>query len=159
MQVRIIAVGKIKERYLSDAIAEYEKRLIPYLNLSILEIPEEKRGVHLSGGKEHIIKNREGDRILSAIPDGSHIIALDINGKQMSSEVFAARIKELQFAGTRSIVVVIGGDLGLSDDVLGRASLRLSFSPMTFTHQMVRLILLEQIYRACKINSNEPYHK
>jgi 23S rRNA (pseudouridine1915-N3)-methyltransferase len=159
MQIRIIAVGKIKERYLSDAIAEYEKRLIPYLKLSILEIPEEKRGVHLSGGQEHIIKNREGDRILSAIPDGSHTIALDIHGKQMSSEVFAACIKELQLAGTRSIVVVIGGDLGLSDDVLARASRRLSFSPMTFTHQMVRLILLEQIYRACKINSNEPYHK
>ncbi|MGB7994395.1 MAG: 23S rRNA (pseudouridine(1915)-N(3))-methyltransferase RlmH [Methanoregula sp.] len=157
--MRIITVGKIKERYLSDAIAEYEKRLTPYLKLSILEITEEKRGVHLSGGLEQIIKNREGNRILSAIPDGSYIIALDIHGKQMSSEAFAARIQELQLAGTSSVVLVIGGDLGLSDDVLIRASLRLSFSPMTFTHQMVRLILLEQIYRACKINCNEPYHK
>ena len=159
MQVRIIAVGKIKERYLSDAIAEYEKRLAPYLKLSILEITEEKRGAHFSGGQEQVIKNHEGNRILSAIPEGSYVIALDISGKQMSSEVFAARIKELQLAGTGLIVVIIGGDLGLSDDVIARASLRLSLSPMTFTHQMVRLILLEQIYRACKINSNEPYHK
>jgi 23S rRNA (pseudouridine1915-N3)-methyltransferase len=159
MQVRIITVGRIKERYLSEGIAEYEKRLTPYLKLSIIEITEEKRGVHLSGGQEQTIKDREGDRILTAIPEGSYIIALDIKGKQISSDAFAARIHELQLAGTSSVVVIIGGDLGLSEDVLVRASLRLSLSPMTFTHQMVRLILLEQLYRVCRINSNEPYHK
>lgn len=159
MQVRIIAVGKIKERFLTEGIAEYEKRLTPYLKLAIIEIADEKRGVHASAGQEQLIKDREGDRILAAIPDGAYVVALDVRGKEMSSEALAARLHDWQLAGTNSIAVIIGGDLGLSGAVLSRADLRLSISPMTFTHQMVRMIILEQIYRACRINSGEPYHK
>jgi 23S rRNA (pseudouridine1915-N3)-methyltransferase len=159
MQVRIIAVGKIKERFLSDGIAEYEKRLLPYLKLSIVEIAEERRGVHASAGQELLVKDREGDRILSAIPEGAYVVALDLRGKELSSETLAARMHDWQLAGTNPVAVIIGGDLGLSDAVLARAAFRLSLSPMTFTHQMVRLILLEQLYRACRINSGEPYHK
>jgi 23S rRNA (pseudouridine1915-N3)-methyltransferase len=159
MQVRIIAVGKIKERFLTEGIAEYEKRLTPYLKLSIVEVADEKRGVHSSAGHEQLIKDREGDRILAAIPDGAYVVVLDVRGKELSSEALAARLHDWQLAGTNVIAIIIGGDLGLSDAVLSRADLRLSISPMTFTHQMVRLILLEQVYRACRINSGEPYHK
>jgi 23S rRNA (pseudouridine1915-N3)-methyltransferase len=159
MQVRIIAVGKIKERFLTEGIAEYEKRLTPYLKLAIVEIADEKRGVHASAGQEQLVKDREGDRILAAIPEGAYVVVLDVRGKEMSSEALAARLHDWQLAGTNSIAVIIGGDLGLSDAVLARADLRLSISPMTFTHQMVRMIILEQIYRACRINSGEPYHK
>ncbi|MGB8219017.1 MAG: 23S rRNA (pseudouridine(1915)-N(3))-methyltransferase RlmH [Methanoregula sp.] len=159
MQVRIIAVGKIKERFLSEGIAEYEKRLTPYLKLAIAEVADEKRGVHSSAGHEQLIKDREGDRILAAIPDGAYVVVLDVRGKELSSEALAARLHDWQLVGTNVIAMIIGGDLGLSDAVLSRADLRLSISPMTFTHQMVRLILLEQVYRACRINSGEPYHK
>jgi 23S rRNA (pseudouridine1915-N3)-methyltransferase len=159
MQVRIIAVGKIKERFLTEGIAEYEKRLTPYLKLAIVEVADEKRGVHSSAGQEQLVKDREGDRILAAIPEGAYVVALDVRGKEMSSEALAARLHDWQLAGTNPVAMIIGGDLGLSDAVLARAALRLSISPMTFTHQMVRLILLEQIYRACRINSGEPYHK
>ena len=159
MQVRIIAVGKIKERFLTEGIAEYEKRLTPYLKLAIVEIADEKRGVHASAGQEQLTKDREGDRILAAIPEGAYVVVLDVRGKEMSSEALAARLHDWQLAGTNSIAVIIGGDLGLSESVLARADLRLSISPMTFTHQMVRMIILEQIYRACRINSGEPYHK
>ncbi|MGA2160901.1 MAG: 23S rRNA (pseudouridine(1915)-N(3))-methyltransferase RlmH [Methanoregula sp.] len=159
MQVRIIAVGKIKERFLTEGIAEYEKRLTPYLKLAIVEVADEKRGVHSSAGQEQLVKDREGDRILAAIPEGAYVVALDVRGKEMSSEALAARMHDWQLAGTNPVAMIIGGDLGLSDAVLARAALRLSISPMTFTHQMVRMILLEQIYRACRINSGEPYHK
>jgi 23S rRNA (pseudouridine1915-N3)-methyltransferase len=159
MQIRIIAVGKIKERFLTEGIAEYEKRLTPYLKLSIIEVADEKRGVHASAGQEQLVKGREGDRILAAIPDGAYVVALDVRGKELSSEQLAARLHDWQLAGTNSIAMIIGGDLGLSEAVLARADLRLSISPMTFTHQMVRMILLEQVYRACRINSGEPYHK
>ena len=159
MQVRIIAVGKIKERFLTEGIAEYEKRLTPYLKLAIVEVADEKRGVHSSAGHEQLIKDREGDRILAAIPEGAYVVALDVRGKEMSSEALAVRLHDWQLAGTNSIAVIIGGDLGLSGAVLSRADLRLSLSSMTFTHQMVRMIILEQIYRACRINSGEPYHK
>jgi 23S rRNA (pseudouridine1915-N3)-methyltransferase len=159
MQVRIIAVGKIKERFLTEGIAEYEKRLTPYLKLAIVEIADEKRGVYASAGQEQLTKDREGERILAAIPEGAYVVALDVRGKEMSSEALAARLHDWQLAGTNSIAVIIGGDLGLSGAVLSRADLRLSISPMTFTHQMVRMIILEQIYRACRINSGEPYHK
>ncbi|HVP95620.1 23S rRNA (pseudouridine(1915)-N(3))-methyltransferase RlmH [Methanoregula sp.] len=159
MQVRIIAVGKIKERFLSDGIAEYEKRLVPYLKLSITEIAEERRGVHASASQEQHAKEKEGERILAAIPEGTYVVVLDIRGTELASEALAARLRSLQLAGTPSVTVIIGGDLGLSDAVLGRAALRLSLSPMTFTHQMARLILMEQLYRACRINSGEPYHK
>ena len=159
MQVRIIAVGKIKERFLTEGIAEYEKRLTPYLKLAIVEVADEKRGVHSSAGHEQLIKDREGERILAAIPDGAYVVVLDVRGKELSSEALAARLHDWQLAGTPIIAMIIGGDLGLSDAVLSRADIRLSISPMTFTHQMVRLIFLEQLYRACRIRSGEPYHK
>jgi len=159
MQVRLIAVGKIKERFLTEGIAEYEKRLVPYLKLSIVEIPEERRGVHANAGEEAQAVEREGERILAAIPDGAFVVALDVRGKELSSEQLAAKLHDWQMAGVSPVVFVIGGDLGISGPVLSRAGLRLSLSPMTFTHQMVRMIILEQIYRACRINSGEPYHK
>ena len=159
MQLRVIAVGKIKERFLSEGIAEYGKRLLPYLKLSITEIAEERRGVHASASQEQIAKEKEGERILAAIPEGAYVVALDLRGKELSSEVFADRLRDWQLAGTHTVAVIIGGDLGLSDAVLARAAFRLSLSPMTFTHQMARLIFLEQLYRACRINSGEPYHK
>lgn len=159
MQVRIIAVGKIKERFLTEGIAEYEKRLLPYLKLSIVEIAEERRGVHANAGEEAQAVEREGERILAAIPDGAYVVALDVRGKELSSEQLAAKLHEWQMAGVSPVVFVIGGDLGISGAVLSRAGLRLSLSPMTFTHQMVRMIILEQIYRASRINSGEPYHK
>ena len=124
-----------------------------------MEIAEERRGVHASGGQEQLVKDREGERVLAAIPDRAYVVALDVRGKEVSSEALAARMHDWQIAGTNSIAVIIGGDLGLSDAVLARAALWLSLSPMTFTHQMARLILLEQLYRACRINSGEPYHK
>jgi len=159
MHLHIVAVGKIKERFLSEGIAEYEKRLLPYLKLSIVEIAEERRGVHANAGAEAQAIEREGERILAAIPDGAVVVALDVRGKELSSEQLAAQMHEWQMAGASPVVFVIGGDLGISRAVLARADLSLSLSPMTFTHQMVRMIILEQIYRACRINSGEPYHK
>jgi 23S rRNA (pseudouridine1915-N3)-methyltransferase len=159
MQIRILAVGKIKEKYLQDGIAEYEKRLRPYVKLQVIEIADEKRTLHLSAAQEHQIKEREGERILAAIPPAACVVVLDVHGCLQSSEDLAAHIHNWEIAGKNSIVMIIGGDLGLSPAVLSHAHLRLSISPMTFTHQMVRMILLEQIYRAYKINHNEPYHK
>ena len=159
MQVRIIAVGKIKEKFLSEGIAEYEKRLGPYLNVSFCEITEEKKRGAIKEGQVSAQKEREGERILAAIPDQAYVVVLDVRGKELSSESFAARIRNLQLAGTSQVIFVIGGDAGLSDKVLARAAFRLSLSPMTFTHQMVRLIFMEQLYRACRINNGEPYHK
>ena len=159
MQVRIIAVGKIKERFLSEGIAEYTKRLSPYLKLSIVEIPEEHRGTRASAGQEELAKEKEGGRILAAIPEHAYVVALDLRGTEISSIELAARMHDWQLAGTNTIAFVIGGDLGLSDAVINRAAFRLSLSPLTFTHPMARLILVEQLYRACRINSGEPYHK
>ncbi|MFA5331005.1 MAG: 23S rRNA (pseudouridine(1915)-N(3))-methyltransferase RlmH [Methanoregula sp.] len=158
MQLFLIAVGKIKERFLQDGIAEYEKRLRPYVKLEIVEIADEKRGVHASAGQEQLVKDREGARILAAVPGGAYVVALDVRGKELSSEGLAARFRDWQLSGTH-VAMLIGGDLGLSEAVIARADSRLSISPMTFTHQMVRMIILEQIYRACRINSGEPYHK
>jgi 23S rRNA (pseudouridine1915-N3)-methyltransferase len=159
MQVHIIAVGKIKEKYLQDGIAEYEKRLRPYVKLNILEIAEEKRTGVVSPSDEKRIKDAEGMRILESIHQDSFVIVLDIGGVRWSSEALAEHIRQWEISGRNNITIIIGGDLGLSDKVLTKSNIRLSLSPMTFTHQMVRLILLEQLYRACKINHNEPYHK
>ena len=159
MQVHVIAVGKIKEKYLQEGIAEYQKRLRPYIKLTILEIAEEKRIGHLTPSDQKRIKDAEGMRILGAIPQDSIIIVLDVNGVHWSSETLAENLQRYEIAGRNSLSIIIGGDLGLSDAVIARSNLRLSLSLMTFTHQMIRLILLEQIYRACKINHNEPYHK
>ena len=159
MQIRIIAVGKIKESYIREGIGEYEKRLRPYLKVSISEIAEEKRGVSVSLSQEKHLRELEGVRILDAIPPEALVIALDVGGQHWSSEQFAKNIGEWEIAGKSPVVFIIGGDLGLGENVLTRASLRLSLSPMTFTHPVARFILLEQIYRAYRILRGEPYHK
>jgi 23S rRNA (pseudouridine1915-N3)-methyltransferase len=159
MQVHVIAVGKIKENYLQEGIAEYTKRLRPYIKLTILEIAEEKRIGHLTPSDQKRIKEAEGMRIMGAIPQDSFVIVLDVNGVHWSSETLAENLHRYEIAGRNSLSIIIGGDLGLSDAVIARSNVRLSLSPMTFTHQMIRLIILEQIYRACKINHGEPYHK
>jgi 23S rRNA (pseudouridine1915-N3)-methyltransferase len=159
MQILIIAVGKIKEKYLQEGIAEYQKRLRPYVKMKIIEIAEEKRIGHLTPSDKKKIKVAEGTRILEAIPLGSFVIVLDVKGVHWSSEILAENFQRYEIAGKNSLSIIVGGDLGLSDAVIARSNLRLSLSLMTFTHQMIRLILLEQIYRACKINHGEPYHK
>jgi 23S rRNA (pseudouridine1915-N3)-methyltransferase len=159
MQFHIVAVGKIKEKYLQDGIREYQKRLRPYVKLNILEIAESKRTGNLSPSQQELVKDEEGARILTAIHHDAEAIVLDPGGQQWSSEHLAEYLHKAEISGRNNLCLIIGGDLGLSDRVLTRSNLRLSLSPMTFTHQMVRLILLEQLYRACKINHNEPYHK
>jgi 23S rRNA (pseudouridine1915-N3)-methyltransferase len=159
MHIRIIAIGKIKERFLQDGIAEYEKRLRPYVKLLIVELPEEKRPASASTSIEAAAIEKEGDRICAAIPGGSFVIALDVRGVSWSSEELADAFREWELAGKNQIAIVIGGDLGLSPAVLSRSDLRLSLSKMTFTHLMARLLLLEQVYRAFRILRGEPYHK
>jgi len=159
MQVHIIAVGKIKEKYLQLGILEYEKRLRPYAKLHIVELPEEKRPVSASSSIEAAAIEKEGERICAAIPNGSFVIALDVRGVSWSSEELADAFREWELAGKNQVAFVIGGDLGLSPAVLSRSGLRLSLSKMTFTHPMARLLLLEQVYRAFRILRGEPYHK
>ena len=159
MNIDIVCVGRIKERYLTDAIAEYSKRLSRYCKLDIIEVADEKTPEHASAGVDRQIKAKEGERIAKHLKDGAFVIALAINGKQLSSEELAAKINDLGLRGTSHIQLVIGGSIGLDDAVLKRADYKLSFSKMTFPHQLMRVILLEQIYRAYKINAHEPYHK
>lgn len=159
MKILIIAVGKIKEKYLQDGIAEYLKRIRPYIKLNILELTEEKRSTPATSSIESAAMEKEGKRILAVIPEGSFVIALDVKGQGWSSEELADSFRQWELAGKNQITFVIGGDLGLSDSVITRSNVLLSLSLMTFTHQMIRLVLIEQIYRACKINSGEPYHK
>jgi 23S rRNA (pseudouridine1915-N3)-methyltransferase len=159
MQILIIAVGKIKEKYLQEGIAEYQKRLRPYIKTNIHEIAEEKRVGNLTPSDKKRIKEAESVRILGAIPLDSFVIVLDVNGVHWSSETLAENLQRYKIAGRNSLSIIIGSDLGLSEAVIKRSNLRLSLSPMTFTHQMIRLVLIEQIYRACKINNGEPYHK
>ncbi|HPD75302.1 MAG TPA: 23S rRNA (pseudouridine(1915)-N(3))-methyltransferase RlmH [Methanoregulaceae archaeon] len=159
MQVRIIAVGKIKERYLADGIAEYVRRLRPYTRLTISEIGDERRPPDPSPAQREQALDGEGKKILAALPSGSFAVALAIDGKSFSSESLATLLGKYEVGGTGTFAFIIGGDLGLSRDVLARCDLRLSLSPMTFTHPMARLILLEQVYRAFRILRGEPYHK
>ena len=158
MQVQIIAVGKVKEKFLQDGIAEYEKRLRPYLKLRITELPEEKRTSSTPSAAAAAME-KEGQRILAAVPERSWVVALAIGGTGLSSTGLAASLRDWELSGQNQISFVIGGDLGLSPAVLARSDMKLSLSPMTFTHPMARLILVEQIYRACRINSGEPYHR
>lgn len=159
MQIRVIAVGKIKEKFLQDGIAEYDKRLRPYAKVQVMELADEKRPASASPGTEAAAMEKEGDRILAAIPDGSFVIALDVRGKNWSSQDLAASLGSWELSGKNQLAFVIGGDLGLSQAVLARSDMRLSLSPMTFTHPMARLLLLEQVYRAFRILRGEPYHK
>ena len=159
MRVTVICVGKIKEKFFTDAIKEYEKRLSRYCKLAITELLDEKTPDGASEALEEQIKKREGERILKAIPEGAYVIALAIEGKQLSSEELAEYVEHLGVTGTSHIVLIIGGSLGLAKEVLQRADYLLSFSKMTFPHQLMRVVLLEQVYRAYRIISGEPYHK
>ena len=156
MNIKIIAVGKIKEQYLKDALKEYEKRLISFCNLSVIEIFPEQI---LDESLYEKYKEAEADKILQLLKPNSYIITLEIQGKKFSSESFAKKIQEITNDGVNDITFVIGGANGLHSKISRAAGLKLSFSDMTFTHQMIRLLLIEQIYRAFKINSNEPYHR
>jgi 23S rRNA (pseudouridine1915-N3)-methyltransferase len=159
MKITILCVGKIKEKFYNSAIAEYTKRLTRYCNLDIIEVPDEKTKEQASEAEIAIVKDREGERLLKAIRDDGYVIALAIDGKMQDSEELAEKIQKLGVGGTSHIYFVIGGSLGLSDAVLRRADYHLSFSRMTFPHQLMRVILLEQIYRSYRIINHEPYHK
>lgn len=159
MRINIVCVGKIKEKYLKLGIDEFKKRLSKYCKLEIIELEDEKAPENLSDKEMLMIKEKEGKKILSKIKDNSYVIALAIDGKNLSSEELAETINKLGVRGVSNITFVIGGSLGLSDEVLSRADYKLSFSKMTFPHQLMRLILLEQVYRAYRINNGEPYHK
>lgn len=159
MKITIVCVGKIKEKYLTMAIDEYSKRLSRYCKLEVIELADEKTPDNASPAEELQIKKREGERILKNIKDSAYVIALAIEGKMLSSEELAEKMEELGVKGESHLVFVIGGSLGLDSDVLKRADYKLSFSKMTFPHQVMRMILLEQIYRGYRINCGEPYHK
>jgi len=159
MQIRVVAVGKIKEKFLQDGIAEFEKRLRPYSKLQIIEVADEKRPLSATAFVESASMDKEGERILSAFPENAFVIALDVKGQAWSSVELAGAFREWELAGKNQLAFVIGGDLGLSPAVLARSDLRLSLSKMTFTHPMARLLLLEQVYRAFRILRGEPYHK
>ena len=159
MNVTILAVGKLKEKYWRDAVAEYSKRLKSYCSLQITEIKESPLRANPSAADEEAVKIAEGADILSRIRSSDYVITLEIKGKVLLSEALAQKIEALAIDGKSSIIFVIGGSLGLSEEVSRRADFKLSFSAMTFPHQMMRVILLEQIYRSFKINRHEAYHK
>ena len=159
MNITIISVGKLKEKYLKLGIEEFSKRLSKYCKLDMMELDDEKCLESLSEKDMLIVKDKEGKKILSKIKNNSYVIALAIDGKNLSSEELADTMSKLAVRGNSHITFIIGGSLGLSDEVLKRADYKLSFSKMTFPHQLMKLILLEQVYRAYRINNNEPYHK
>jgi 23S rRNA (pseudouridine1915-N3)-methyltransferase len=159
MNITLVTVGKIKEKYFKDAIAEYSKRLSRYCKLDIVEVADEKTPDNASEVLENQIKQKEAERILKYIREDSYCIALAIDGKKYNSMDFARHIEKLGVSGKSSLSFVIGGSLGLHDSVLKRANEKISFSDMTFPHQLMRVILLEQVYRGYRIINNEPYHK
>ncbi|WP_053955047.1 23S rRNA (pseudouridine(1915)-N(3))-methyltransferase RlmH [Inediibacterium massiliense] len=159
MNITIIGVGKVKEKYFTGAIDEYKKRLSRYCKINIIEVSDEKAPENLSDKEMENIKDIEGEKILKNIKDGMYVISLDIKGKMLSSEELAEKINGLGVSGNSHITFIIGGSLGLSKEVLKRSDYRLSFSPMTFPHQLMRVILLEQVYRGFRIIKGEPYHK
>ena len=159
MKITICCVGKIKEKFYSQAIEEYSKRLSKYCKLEIKEAADEKTPDSASDTVNRMIKEKEGDRLLSFIKDDSYVIALAIDGKMLDSVELSEKIDNLMLSGKSDIVFVIGGSLGLDKRVLDKADYKLSFSKMTFPHQLMRVILLEQIYRSFRIMKNEPYHK
>lgn len=159
MNIQIICIGKLKEKYWTEAIKEYSKRLSRFCTLEIVELKESLLPNNASPADEEKVKLEEGREILKAIKDGTYVITLEIKGKSLSSEELASKIDELGIIGRSNVAFVIGGSLGLSQEVSKRADFKLSFSKMTFPHQMMRVILLEQIYRSFKINRHEAYHK
>ena len=159
MKITCVTVGKIKEKYLTEAIREYGKRLSRYCRLEIVELADEETPDGAGAAEEAAIRDREGERILKAIKEDAYVIALAIEGKMLDSVELSRKIEAFGTGGVSHIVFVIGGSLGLSSAVMKRADYALSFSKMTFPHQLMRVILLEQIYRSFRIMKNEPYHK
>lgn len=159
MQITIVCVGKIKEQFYRDAVAEYAKRLSRYCKFNIIEVNDEMTPDNAGEALTEQILRKEGERILSRIPEGAFVFTLEIKGKKYSSEALAAKISDLTVSGYSHIVFVIGGSLGLHSSVLQKADGGISFSDMTFPHQLMRVILSEQIYRSFRIINNEPYHK
>ena len=158
MKIRIVAVGKLKEKYLREGVAEYEKRLAPFASVELRETREEYMAENPSEAQRQQTLAKEGGRLLRLVPEKSFLIVLDVKGKLLSSEALAKELASRALQGQSDLTFLIGGAFGLSPAVRDRADLRISFSPMTFTHQMVRLLLYEQIYRAFKINRGEKYH-
>ncbi|MBR4580725.1 MAG: 23S rRNA (pseudouridine(1915)-N(3))-methyltransferase RlmH [Lachnospiraceae bacterium] len=159
MKITIIGVGKIKEAYFRDALAEYSKRLSKYCKFQIIEVTDEECPENASEAEEQQVKDREGERILKKIPGGAHVIALAIDGKKTDSVGFSKEMERIFVSGKNEICFIIGGSIGLSKIVLDASNQKLSFSDMTFPHQLMRVILSEQIYRAFRIMNHEPYHK
>ena len=159
MKITLITVGKIKEKYLKDAIAEYSKRLSRYCKLEIVEVADEKTPDNASDTVEDAIRDKEGERILKYVKEDAYVITLEIAGKMLTSEEMAEKIEKLGVQGTSHIIFIIGGSIGLGKEILKRSDYALSFSKMTFPHQLMRVILLEQIYRSYRIINHEPYHK
>lgn len=159
MKIRLIVVGKLKEKYLVDGIKEYTKRISGYTNIEIVEVADERIPEKASLAEEVLVKAKEGRRILDKIKQDDYVILLDVGGKELDSVAFSKHIENCMIQGKSTIDFVIGGSLGHGEEILQRANFRLSFSPMTFPHQLMRLILVEQIYRAFKIMKNETYHK
>lgn len=159
MKITILAVGKIKEKFYVSAIEEYTKRLSRYCKLNIIQVADEKTIENSTDREIDIVKSKEAQRILKNIPEDAYVVTLEINGKMLDSEEMAEKIDKLGISGQSHIIFVIGGSLGLHETVSKRADFKLSFSKMTFPHQLMRVILLEQIYRSYRIINNEPYHK
>lgn len=158
LNISIICIGKIKENYLKDAINEYSKRLSKFCNLKITELQDEKLPTKINGSIINEIKNKECDKIIDAIKKDSYVICLDLKGKEYSSEYFSKKIENIALNFNSSITFIIGGTLGLNEKVLSLASEKICFSKMTFPHQLIRVFLLEQLFRAFKISNNETYH-
>lgn len=159
MNIKIIAVGKLKEKYLVQALQEYIKRLGAYAKIEVIEVPDEKAPENLSEAQMIQIKEKEGERILAKIKDQEYVWALAIEGKNLSSEAFANQMEQLAIQGKSQLVFVIGGSLGLSSVVMQRSNAQISFGKMTFPHQLMRVMLAEQIYRCYRIINHQPYHK
>ncbi|WP_414839413.1 23S rRNA (pseudouridine(1915)-N(3))-methyltransferase RlmH [Carnobacterium sp. TMP28] len=159
MNIKIITVGKLKEKYLKMGIAEYVKRLGAYCKIELIEVADEKAPEKLSEAEMIQVKEKEGERILAKIPEQAFVFALAIEGDQRTSEKFSKEIEQLGVQGKSNLVFVIGGSLGLSEAVMKRSNTKISFGKMTLPHQLMRLVLIEQIYRSFRIMKNEPYHK
>jgi len=159
LRIKIVAVGKVREKYLQEGIREYGKRLRPHVSLEIIEVPDEPCPESLTPADADKVRQREGERILRSLNPHDYAVLLDIRGREIDSPGLAVCLEDAAVAGKSSIAFIIGGSLGVSIAVRGRADFCWSFSPLTFPHQLMRLMLLEQIYRAVKINRGEPYHK
>lgn len=159
MKIKIVSVGKIKEKYLVEGIKEYTKRLSLFTKIEFIELADEKIPENASLQDEILVKNKEGKRMLEKIKDDEYVILLDLHGKEIDSVQLSKHIENCMIQGNSQITFVIGGSLGLSDDLIKRSNFRLCFSKLTFTHQMIKLFLLEQIYRSFKIMNNQTYHK